>query len=356
MKMSVKNKQTRNWIGYLITTILIIFLLWFLFWPTNKYAESPGDATNLTSLVKVNHQHDHWAGKFLLMTVGIRGPLTPALILYSKTQPYTSIVTQNNLMGSETNNQYLQVQQYYMQTAINNAISVACKQANVACHTTYNGVYIMDVNQCSHFKDALQVGDVITALNNKTFGNSQQFIDYVHQLKIGQSIKVTYLHNGKQHTIIKKLINIGSTKHPQAGLGITLTDKSSVKSQVPINVDVGNIGGPSAGLMLTLQIYSQLSHHDLLNGHKIAGTGTIAPDGTVGIIGGIDKKVVAANRAHAQIFFAPDYPATKAIKAIDPDYQNNYAVAVATAKRLHTKMKIVPVKSFQDALNYLNKH
>ena len=51
---------------------------------------------------------------------------------------------------------------------------------------------------------------------------------------------------------------------------------------------MGNIGGPSAGLMLTLQIYSQLAHRDLLHGHKVAGTGTMASDGTVGIIGGIE--------------------------------------------------------------------
>ncbi len=351
--MSSNYKRKHNWLLYLVSTIFIVFLFWFLFWPTNKYAEAPGSATNLTPLVKVNHQRDHWSGKFMLMTVGIRGPLTPALILYSKMQPYTSIVTQNNLMGSETNSQYMQVQKYYMQTAINNAISVACKQANVTCHSKYDGVYIMDVNRNSKFKKDLQVGDVITAINGKSFSNSQQFIDYVHHLKVGQTIKITYLRNGKTKQTTHKLINIGSTKHPQAGLGITLTDKSSIKSQVPINVDVGNIGGPSAGLMLTLQIYSQLAHRDLLHGHKVAGTGTMASDGTVGIIGGIDKKVVAANEAHAQVFFAPNYPATKELKAIDPGYRNNYDVAVETAKHLHTKMKIVPVKNFQDALHYL---
>ncbi|MBD5430562.1 MAG: PDZ domain-containing protein, partial [Lactobacillus sp.] len=33
--------------------------------------------------------------------------------------------------------------------------------------------------------------------------------------------------------------------------------------------------------------------------------------------------------------------------------ETNYAEAVKTAKRIHTKMKIVPVATFDDALRYL---
>lgn len=346
-------KRIYRWLRYLLITLCICFLGWFLFWPTNKYAEEPGSANDLTPLVTVAHQHDHWRGQFMLMTVGIRGPLSPVMILVSHCQPFTSLVTQDDLMGTENDRQYMQVQKYYMQTAINNAIEVACQQAHVPCHSQYDGVYIMNVAANSYFNKILHVGDTITAIDGHYFHNSQQFIDYVHQLKIGQRVRITYVHQGKTAQATQRLINIGTAKKPRPGLEITLTDKDSVKSQVPIKVDVGNIGGPSAGLMLTLQIYAQLTHQDLLHGHKIAGTGTMASNGDVGIIGGIDKKVVAANRAHAQVFFAPNYPANKIIKTIDPSYQNNYTVAVQTAKKLHTKMKIVPVRNFQDALHFL---
>ncbi len=61
-------------------------------------------------------------------------------------------------------------------------------------------------------------------------------------------------------------------------------------TQPQISVDPGQIGGPSGGLMFSLQIYSQLTGQDIRHGRKIAGTGTINPDGSVGEIGGIDKK------------------------------------------------------------------
>ena len=42
-----------------------------------------------------------------------------------------------------------------------------------------------------------------------------------------------------------------------------------------VKIDSHEIGGPSAGLMFTLEIYNQLVEDDLTRGHEIAGTGTI---------------------------------------------------------------------------------
>jgi PDZ domain-containing protein len=96
-----------------------------------------------------------------------------------------------------------------------------------------------------------------------------------------------------------------------------------------------------------LEIYDQLrTEVDLTKGYQIAGTGTIALDGTVGRIGGIQHKVVAADNAGAEIFFAPDDP---------PNEHSNYREALKAAERIGTSMKIVPVKTIQEALDYLEK-
>ena len=73
-----------------------------------------------------------------------------------------------------------------------------------------------------------------------------------------------------------------------------------------VKIDSHEIGGPSAGLMFTLEIYNQLVEDDLTRGHEIAGTGTINEKGEVGPIGGIQQKVVAASDAGAEVFFAPN--------------------------------------------------
>lgn len=69
-----------------------------------------------------------------------------------------------------------------------------------------------------------------------------------------------------------------------------------------MKIDSHEIGGPSAGLMFTLEIYNQLVEEDLTKGHEIAGTGTINEKGEIGPIGGIQQKVVAASDAGAEVF------------------------------------------------------
>jgi Lon-like protease len=72
-----------------------------------------------------------------------------------------------------------------------------------------------------------------------------------------------------------------------------------------VNIDVGDIGGPSAGLALTLGLLGILSGADLTGGHRVAATGTINLDGTVGDVGGVAQKTVAVRKAGAQVFFVP---------------------------------------------------
>ena len=116
-----------------------------------------------------------------------------------------------------------------------------------------------------------------------------------------------------------------------------------------------NIGGPSAGLMFTLEIMNRLIDEDLAKGYNIAGTGEMLEDGTVGRIGGADFKVIAASREGVEIFFAPDDEFRKKCYDKNPGLQTNYEEAVEMAKKIGTKMKIVPVKTIDDALDYLDK-
>ena len=140
----------------------------------------------------------------------------------------------------------------------------------------------------------------------------------------------------------------------RVGLGITFTESKAIKTDPKVNVKTEDIGGPSAGLMFTLEILNQLIDEDLTHGYNIAGTGEMNENGTVGRIGGIEKKVVAAHEEEMEIFFAPDDEITETMHKHNPDIVSNYEAAVKIAKELGTSMKIVPVKTIDDALNYLN--
>ena len=132
-----------------------------------------------------------------------------------------------------------------------------------------------------------------------------------------------------------------------------MTDHTAIKSDTQVTIDSGSIGGPSAGLMFTLEIYEQLTGKNLRQGKEIAGTGTINSAGEVSRIGGIDKKVASADQAGVEVFFAPDDEISKEMKKEYPELQSNYEEAKKAAKELNSSMKIVPVKTVQDALDYL---
>jgi len=76
----------------------------------------------------------------------------------------------------------------------------------------------------------------------------------------------------------------------------------------------------------------------------------------VGEIGGIDKKIVAAKRAGATVFFAPYVKPSKLLLKYEEHHMTNYQLAKATAKKYAPNMKVVPVKSFDDAVHYLKTH
>lgn len=86
-------------------------------------------------------------------------------------------------------------------------------------------------------------------------------------------------------------------------IGVTLTHDYTFPIDVKLQLD--NVGGPSAGMMFALGIIDVLTPGELNGGEQVAGTGTIAADGTVGPIGGIRQKMYGARSAGADYFLAP---------------------------------------------------
>ncbi|WP_261805777.1 SepM family pheromone-processing serine protease [Lapidilactobacillus luobeiensis] len=340
----------KKWLRPFLTVLGILLVAAFFLLPLPQYIEQPGSAESLKPFVTVDGQHDQKKGDYMLVTVGIR-QATAFSWLMAQTNDFQETVSRQDLMGTADSATYDRVQEYYMTNSINNAITQAYRAAKKTYQVDFLGIYVMEVIPTSSLAGKIQVGDTITAVDGHHFKNNQGFIDYLKNKKIGAQVTIDYLRAKKSATTTAKIIALPGTK--RHGLGITLTDRTRVTTKIPVKIDAGDIGGPSAGMMFSLQVYEQLTGNQLRRGRKIAGTGTIAADGTVGAIGGIDKKVVAADRAGATIFFAPDDPVTKAIKRADPDYLNNYQTAKKAAKKIGTKMKIVPVKKFNDVLTYL---
>lgn len=342
-------KRFKNYTKWLVPIILILGLLVVFFLPMNKYVETPGGASELKPFVKIKGYPDNKAGSYMITYVQL-AKATPFKLVAAHFDPHASIEDAQDVTGGVDDITYNKVQNFYMQNAINEAVAVAFKAANKPVDMKYVGIFITDIAPQSKFKNVLKVGDTVTKIDDKHFNSAKDYQSYLASKKIGTAVKVTYTRDAVSKTVVRKLIDIGH----RAGLGIILADNISVKTTPTVKVNPGEIGGPSGGLMFSLQIYDQLVGGNLRKGRNIAGTGTIALDGTVGEIGGIDKKIIAAQKAGATIFLAPYIQPTKE-NLILSGGKTNYQVAKETADKYAPNMKIIPIKNFQDAINYLQK-
>ena len=130
------------------------------------------------------------------------------------------------------------------------------------------------------------------------------------------------------------------------GIGIVPMTERRIRTDPPVQIRADHIGGPSAGLMFALEILNQLTSEDLTRGLKIAGTGTLTAEGEVGQIGGVEQKVAAADREGADLFFVP--------ADVHPG-DSNQSRAEAAARAIGSRMKIVPVRTLDEAVHHLER-
>lgn len=333
--------------------VAVLFVGWALFWPLNRYIETPGTADSLKNYVTIKGHPDKRSGSFMITSVYLQ-QARPVTWVWARFDPHATIESANDVTGGQSGETYNKVQDFYMQSAINEAIDVAYKAANQPVTKQYLGIYVLSVQPNSRFRGKIKVGDTITKVNGHHFNTAQGYQKYIGKRPVGSNLTVSYLHNGKEKQATQKLVKLPGVS--RSGIGIMLTDNVKVHTKIPVKVNPGQLGGPSGGLMFSLQIYEQLTNKNLRHGQKIAGTGTINPDGSVGEIGGIDKKVIAAHRAGAKVFFAPYVKPNKLLLKYEEHHMTNYQLAKHTAAKYAPEMKVVPVKTFNDAVNYLEKN
>lgn len=335
--------------------ILAVFAFGFMY-PMNYYIMKPGSAYNLTDYVEVKGGDKPGDGDMSMMTVSM-ATAAPFTYAWAKMHKDTQQImkTEEVLGDNESKDDYNERQLHLMTDSQFSAKYVAFKETGHSYKVNYKGIYVAQVLKNSSVDGILQVGDEVTHIDGIETKKNATLTKYIATKKKGDVVKVTFKRDAKNYTkkvTLKKLPELDG----RVGLGISFEESKSITTNPKVKIDSESIGGPSAGLMFTLEIIDQLTKGDLTKGYNIAGTGTMSEDGTVGRIGGIDKKVIAADKADIDIFFAPDDDIS-AYKELAPKLkiETNYETAKATAKKIDSDMKIVPVKTVDDALDYLEK-
>ncbi|WP_153731190.1 SepM family pheromone-processing serine protease [Sporosarcina obsidiansis] len=337
-----------------IVAIILALVAVLALYPLDMYISRPGGAYNLKPLVEVVGGDQDEQGTFSLMTIAI-GKATPITYAFSHVSDKMKLLPAANVRRHGENDEEYSIRQKKLMTDSKmHAISVAFEKTGLPIERIFKGIYIVGVVPEGAAVGKLQVGDLIQSIDQKKLSSAQEFMDEIGDKSAGENVSLQVKRGGQVLTIPLQLQTLPGTDK-RVGLGIQFEEEIELRTEPKVDIHTEDIGGPSAGLMFTLELMNRLLDEDLTKGYNIAGTGEMLEDGTVGRIGGIDFKVIAADRQDIEIFFAPDDELPIEVKRKNPQLVSNYEEAKTTADKIGTKMKIVPVKTVDDALRYLEQ-
>ena len=338
-----------------IYAVLLVVICFLMLYRLDAYIMKPGSAYDVSKFVTVENDYTENKGSMSLMTVAMQ-QATPFSYLWAKTQKYQKLMDINQVRNPlEDEEEYNVRQLKLMSDSQFNAKYIAFQKAGLQTTIHFDGVFVLNVLDGGASDGLLKAGDEIIEVDGHKISNQQMLVDLLKPKELGDKATVKFIRNKNEQEVTITLKEIPRAEEKRAGLGISYAESKSIETNPKVTMKTEDIGGPSAGLMFTLEILDQLLKEDLTKGYAVAGTGEMLVDGSVGRIGGIDYKVIAADRDGMEIFFAPDDEISPELKAKHPELESNYATAVKTAKEIGTKMKIVPVKTVDDAINYLKQ-
>ncbi|WP_182302746.1 SepM family pheromone-processing serine protease [Cohnella cholangitidis] len=343
--MTKTNKSwiRRNWLTLLTGILTLLLMAAFLKpWPYMIYG--PGSADPVHPRVETGHKLEE-KGAFLFTTVSTYSNPNIFSIIKARIDPKMEVKSEEVATGGATNlNAYRNLLAWMRDSSEANALLAAYTAMNKPIDAKEQGVIVYALLPESKARDnGLQEGDIITKVDGKDITNAKELSGYLTGKKAGDKVAVSGTRGDKKFEAKVPLI----TMNPGSRTGIGFQNETVLKVTPPdpVKFDFADTGGPSAGLMMTLEIIAQLTGEDLTRGYQVAGTGTISADGTVGQIGGINYKLIAADREKADYFLVP----------YNKNHPDNWELAQKTVKDLKLEPKLVQISTLQEAVDFLKK-
>jgi PDZ domain-containing protein len=167
-------------------------------------------------------------------------------------------------------------------------------------YETPRQLYISEVLADAAASGKLVAGDFVLSINSEAITDIEQLKDIVTKWDEKAPLIVGIDRNGRELTQ-----EISPIKDSEGNFRLGILVGYKYDFPIEVNLQLGDVGGPSGGMMFALGIIDRLTPGDLTGGLHVAGTGTIAQSGEVGPIGGVVQKLYGAQRSGATVFLAP---------------------------------------------------
>ncbi len=324
--------------------LLIILVLIGVFVKVEVELLLPGGITDVSKTIEVQSDNEI-SGTYNTTYVSVI--TRPNLITYLTLRlgKHNDVYELSEQYSHLTNEEIHQSGFVSKESSIDISTIVAFEAADLTLNYEESGLWISYIEENASIDGKLEIGDKIIGINDIDVKNYETFKNLNDDFDCGENLQIKLVRDDET---IKVDVNKQKV-NDSCKFGFVLTQDFDINNVNPtINFSESSSVGGSGGLLQTLSIYDYLTSFDHTKGMTIAGTGTISIDGEVGSIGGVKQKVIGAHEDGVDIFFVPD---------VLIDGQNtNYEDALSAAKIIKTDMKIVPIKTFDAAVDYLTNY
>jgi PDZ domain-containing protein len=303
---------------------------------SDHFLEVPDQAHPLAGLVKVpnSKQQDDGGGIYYVDVLLKRASLLESLVPAVRPDGSDLIPAGDVVEPGISEQQRFQLERADMRVSQLIASTVALRQLGYRIPLRPGGLKVVAITSDSHASGILKPGDVIVSADGKPVRTRSDLRVILGSHKPGDTVSLG-VRRGKDVRMLRIRTTSDKAEPKRPLIGVLPSQALDVHFPFPIRFNLGRVGGPSAGLAFALELL-ELRGRDVNHGYRVAATGQIQPDGSVTRIGGIKQKTIGARKSHVDVFLVP----------VDGDNAKD-------AKRYANGLRIIPVKSFQQALHAL---
>jgi PDZ domain-containing protein len=316
--------------------VLALTFVIFLTRGTDDYLEVPDEAHPLAGLVSVQGgvtQRDG-GGIYYVDVIIKRASLVETLIPALRPDGADVINSEQIITPGITDRERRQLELADMRLSQVIASAVALRALGYRIPVRLGGVRIVAVTSGSHAAGLLRKDDVIVSAEGKPVRRREDLQAILAKHRVGDVVRIGIRRAGKRQTL--RIRTTSDEREPRRPIiGVLPAQALKVRFPFRIRFNLGQVGGPSAGLAFALELLEKRGR-DVDQGYKVAATGQIQLDGTVTRIGGVKQKTIGARQADVDVFLVP----------ADGDNARE-------AKRFAKGLRIIPVETFQLALRAL---
>jgi len=322
-------RRRSRWLA-LVPFAMVAFIAYVVQLP--YFVLGPGPARDVEPLIHLSGADDPSEAGHLLLTAITVNRANAYGLLGAWLDRSESVVPERDILAPGQNEQQeFQVAISQMDTSkIDAAVVALTRFAGYPDHSR-PGALVERVDDGLPASGKLFAGDLIVAVDGRPVQGPGDLGQIIQRAGAGQPLHLTV--QGRPGGATR--VTVAPVSRTFRGVARDVIGVLLVQNfPFPLTISSGQIGGPSAGLMWSLGLSDLLTPGDLTGGRTIAGTGEIFLDGRVFPIGGVEEKVVAAERAGATVFLTPRANAS-------------------AARRVAHTIRIVVIDTYQDALGYL---